>query len=67
MSASAYAIFTLTGQATDVSAAHALIYQVKLAEAGLVAADAPDLLVFPPGFSPAQRNAQIELWVPVAP
>lgn len=67
LSASAYAIFTLTGQATDVSAAHALIYQVKLAEAGLVAADAPDLLVFPPGFSPAQRNAQIELWVPVAP
>jgi AraC family transcriptional regulator len=65
--ASTYAVFTLTGQATDVSAAHALIYQVKLVEAGLVAADAPDLLVFPPGFSPAQRNARIELWVPVSP
>jgi AraC family transcriptional regulator len=62
-----YAVFTLTGQATDIGAAHALIYQVKLAEAGLVAADAPDLLVFPPGFSPAQRNARIELWVPTAP
>jgi AraC family transcriptional regulator len=65
--ASTYAVFTLTGQATDVSAAHALIYQVKLVEAGLVAADAPDLLVFPPGYSPAQRNAQIELWVPLSP
>lgn len=65
--ASHYAVFTLVGQATDISAAQALIYQVKLAEAGLAAADAPDLLVFPPGFSPARRNATIELWVPVAP
>ena len=66
LAANSYAVFTLTGQATDISAAHALIYQVKLAQAGLVAANAPDLLVFPPGFSPAQRNVEIELWVPVA-
>lgn len=65
--ASTYAIFTLTGQATDVSAAHALIYHERLPQAGLMAADSPDLLVFPPGFSPAQRNATIELWVPVMP
>lgn len=65
--ASRYAVFTLTGQATDVSAAHALIYQVRLAEAGLTAANGPDLLVFPPGFSPTQRNATIEFWVPVLP
>lgn len=65
--ASRYAVFTLTGQATDVSAAHAVIYQSRLKASGLTPADAPDLLVFPPGFSPARRNATIELWVPLAP
>lgn len=65
--ASPYAVFTLTGQAADIAAAHALIYNARLFEAGFTPADAPDLLVFPPGFSPARRNATIELWIPLAP
>jgi predicted transcriptional regulator YdeE len=62
-----YAVFTLVGAAGDVAAAHALVYGDKLREAGLTAADAPDLLVFPPGFSPAKRDQTIEFWVPVTP
>ena len=65
--AARYAVFTLTGSARDIHAAQALIYQMLLGEAGLAAADQPDLVVFPPGFSPARRDQGIEFWVPVEP
>jgi len=65
--AARYAVFTLTGSALDIRDAHALIYQMLLGKAGLAAADQPDLLVFPPGFSPAKRDQDIEFWVPLEP
>lgn len=65
--AARYAVFTLTGSAQDIHDAQALIYLTLLGEAGLVAADQPDLVVFPPGFSPARRDQEIEFWVPLEP
>ncbi|UJW83929.1 GyrI-like domain-containing protein [Devosia sp. SL43] len=65
--ATRYAVFTLTGSARDIHNAQALIYQVLMGEAGLAAADQPDLVMFPPGFSPAKRAQNIEFWVPLEP
>lgn len=65
--AARYGVFVLTGSAGDIVGAQALVYRALLAQAGLKAADAPDLVVLPPGFSPAKRDAWIELWVPLAP
>lgn len=62
-----YAVFTLTGSARDIRGAQALIYLTLLARAGLAAADRPDLVVFPPGFSPARRDQAMEFWVPIEP
>ena len=65
--AARYAVFTLTGSARNIHGAQALIYQTLLGKASLAAADHPDLVVFPPGFSPAKREQIIEFWVPLAP
>lgn len=65
--AARYAVFTLTGSARDIHNAQALIYLTLLGQAGLAAADQPDLVVFPPGFSPARRDQEIEFWVPLEP
>ena len=65
--AARYAVFTLTGSARDIHGAQALIYQTLLGQAGLAAADQPDMVVFPPAFSPAKREQDIEFWVPLEP
>lgn len=65
--AARYAVFVLTGSADDIVGAQALIYRTLLGEAALNAADAPDLVVFPPRFSPRHPRSRIELWVPLAP
>jgi len=57
----------LTGSAGDIVGAQALVYRTLLEQAGLRAADAPDLIVLPPAFLPAKRDAWIELWVPLVP
>ena len=58
--AARYAVFTLTGSARDIRGAQALIYRSLLGEVGLAAADHPDLVDFPPGFSPAKRDQAIK-------
>ncbi len=62
-----YAVFVLTGSAADIADAQALVHGSLLGKAGLTPANAPDLLVFPPGFRPSAPDERIELWAPIAP